>query len=368
MRLLEELSMLVDNVIYKTIWIDSSEKIKIIDQTYLPYRLQIKELADLNSAVNAIYTMQVRGAPLIGVTAAFGMYLAIRKSKNDCAIKEAGEKLISTRPTAINLLWSVNKLIKIILETPIDQREKKALSFAKSMMIEDEKTNISIGNFGSELIKSIYKKTKKTVNILTHCNAGWLATVDWGTATAPIYKARDMNIPIHVWVDETRPRNQGSFLTSWELKNENIDHTIVVDNTGGHLMQNGLVDIVITGSDRTTYKGDVCNKIGTYLKALAAYDNNIPFYVALPSSTIDWETAEGSKIIIEERDPNEVHFISGIDNKDIIHNVRVSPKNTKAMNFAFDVTPNKYVSGLITEYGVIKANESEILNIKDRLK
>lgn len=356
--------MLVNNVLYKTIWVDKSDKIKIIDQTLLPYSLKIVELANINDAAKAISTMQVRGAPLIGVTAAFGIYLAIKISNKDSEIIKASEKLINTRPTAINLLWSVKRLIKIILETPEENRESKSLAIAKSMLKEDENTNKNIGNYGSKLINDIYKRTKKTVNVLTHCNAGWLATVDWGTATAPIYKARDMKIPIHVWVDETRPRNQGSFLTSWELQNENIDHTIIVDNTGGHLMQKGLVDIVITGSDRTTYTGDVCNKIGTYLKALAAFDNNIPFYVALPTSTIDWEIGDGSKIVIEQRDENEVHYMNGIDNNDTVRSIRVSPKNTKAANFAFDVTPSKYISGLITEYGVIEASEKEILKIK----
>ena len=356
--------MLVNNVLYKTIWVDKSDKIKIIDQTLLPYSLKIVELANINDAAKAISTMQVRGAPLIGVTAAFGIYLAIKISNKDSEIIKASEKLINTRPTAINLLWSVKRLIKIILETPEENRESKSLAIAKSMLKEDENTNKNIGNYGSKLINDIYKRTKKTVNVLTHCNAGWLATVDWGTATAPIYKARDMKIPIHVWVDETRPRNQGSFLTSWELQNENIDHTIIVDNTGGHLMQKGLVDIVITGSDRTTYTGDVCNKIGTYLKALAAFDNNIPFYVALPTSTIDWEIGDGSKIVIEQRDENEAHYMNGIDNNDTVRSIRVSPKNTKAANFAFDVTPSKYISGLITEYGVIEASEKEILKIK----
>tara|TARA_B110000444_G_scaffold90697_1_gene85724 strand:+ start:64971 stop:66050 length:1080 start_codon:yes stop_codon:yes gene_type:complete len=356
--------MLINNTHYKTIWIDSFNKIKIIDQTLLPFIFKELELTSLNDAIKAILSMQVRGAPLIGVTAAFGVYLSTLNSCKNEDIFKAGKKLISTRPTAINLKWAVDNIISLIIEIDEENRSSTALNIAKKMADDDEKTNQIIGDYGSKLLSNIYNKTKQKVNILTHCNAGWLATVDWGTATAPIYKARDMGIPVHIWVDETRPRNQGSFLTSWELLNENIDHTIITDNTGGHLMQKGLVDIVITGSDRTTYTGDVCNKIGTYLKALAAYDNNIPFYVALPSSTIDWETSDGQNIEIEMRNEDEIHFIKGRDERGNFKNLRITPENSKAANFAFDLTPNKYITGLITEHGIIKANQNEIMKIR----
>jgi len=356
--------MLVNNIKYKTIWLNSSKKVIIIDQTLLPFNFKEVELKTLDCVINAIVEMQVRGAPLIGVTAAFGIYLAVKSSNQDNHIVDAGKRLVETRPTAINLNWAVNRIIKILLETSLSDREEKALSVANIMWKEDQEINEKIGIFGAEEINKIYKKIDRPVNILTHCNAGWLATVDWGTATAPIYKARDMGIPLHVWVDETRPRNQGSYLTAFELKHEFINHTIITDNTGGHLMQNGLVDLVITGSDRTTYTGDVCNKIGTYLKALAAYDNDIPFYVALPSSTIDWDTNNGNQIKIEKRDENEVHYIKGVNEYNEIQNIRVTPKNTKAANYAFDVTPRKYITSLITEFGLIEPNENKILDIK----
>ncbi len=354
--------MLVNKKPYLTIWADESNKIRIIDQTLLPYEFKILELATLDDAIEAIVNMRVRGAPLIGITAVYGLFLSLKNSCDNQEITKAASKLIKARPTAINLKWAVDKAVSFITSIDKKDRSDSLLGLAKTMAKEDIKNNEMIGSYGYKIIKKIYDKKKSTINILTHCNAGWLAAVDWGTATAPIYKARDMKVPIHVWVDETRPRNQGSFLTSWELQHENIDHTIIVDNTGGHLMQRGLVDIVITGSDRTTYTGDVCNKIGTYLKALAAFDNNIPFYVALPTSTIDWEISDGSKIDIELRNENEVHYMNGIDN-DIVRSIRVSPENTKAVNFAFDVTPSKYVSGLITEHGVIEATESEILKL-----
>ena len=346
---------------YRTIWFENNV-VKIIDQTKLPHRFVIKDLKTLKDVVNAITIMEVRGAPLIGATAAYGIVLSILENNEQSFLKKSADELIKSRPTAINLKWAVDRMMKKISGVNSNKIFEIALNEAKEICDEDEKFCESIGLNGLKIIEEIHNKKKDTVNILTHCNAGWLATINWGTATSPIYHAHKKGISLHVWVDETRPRNQGSFLTSWELQHENIDHTIIVDNTGGHLMQRGLVDIVITGSDRTTYTGDVCNKIGTYLKALAAFDNNIPFYVALPTSTIDWEISDGSKIDIELRNENEVHYMNGIDN-DIVRSIRVSPENTKAVNFAFDVTPSKYVSGLITEHGVIEATESEILKL-----
>ncbi len=359
--------MLVNKKNYQSIWIDSLNKVKIIDQTLLPFEFKVIELESLEGTAEAIINMRVRGAPLIGVTAAFGLYLSIKKSNQEVDIIKARDHLISTRPTAINLKWAVDRMVEKIIKTKKELREAEALAIAKKMHLDDQDINEMIGNAGAKVIKKIYEEKNKTINILTHCNAGWLATVDWGTATSPIYKARDLGVPIHVWVDETRPRNQGSFLTSWELNNENIENTILVDNAGGHLMQNNKIDLVITGSDRTTYTGDVCNKIGTYLKALAAYDNGIPFYVALPSSTIDWNISNGNMIEIEERDQNEVHYVRGIDNKKVLQDVRVTPHESKASNFAFDVTPSKYITGLITEFGLLGANESEILLLKEKM-
>tara|TARA_B100000989_G_C19529246_1_gene468708 strand:+ start:1933 stop:3015 length:1083 start_codon:yes stop_codon:yes gene_type:complete len=360
--------MLINNKNYKTIWVNNSGKIKIIDQNLLPFKFKEVELKNLRDTIVAISTMQVRGAPLIGVTAAYGMHLAIKESPLKKNIIHAGKKLIASRPTAINLKWAVDKIINKVLKFPSDKRKSISLEVAKKLSEDDEVINEKIGKQGSKLILDIFKKKKKAVNILTHCNAGWLATVDWGTATSPIYKARDLDIPIHVWVDETRPRNQGSFLTSWELMQEKIDNTIITDNAGGYLMKQGLVDIVITGSDRTTFTGDVCNKIGTYLKALAAYENNVPFYVALPSSTIDWNNSSGDQILIEERNENEIHFIKGLNSKNKIESIRVTPSAAKAFNVAFDVTPRKYISGLITEYGIVKANKKEIMSIKKKIK
>ncbi|MDC3172122.1 S-methyl-5-thioribose-1-phosphate isomerase [Pelagibacteraceae bacterium] len=356
--------MKVDKKKYSSIWVDEHNKVKIIDQTLLPFEFKIIEMKSLSDVLDAITNMRIRGAPLIGVTAAFGIYLSILESSEDENIKKARNKLISTRPTAINLKWAVDKILERILSLPKNSRKDEALSIAKKMHIDDQKINEAIGVNGAKIIENIYKKTKKTVNILTHCNAGWLATVDWGTATAPIYKARDNGIPVHVWVDETRPRNQGSYLTSWELNNEKINNTIIVDNAGGYLMTQNLVDLVITGSDRTTCTGNVCNKIGTYLKALAAYDNKIPFYVALPSSTIDWKISDGKEIIIEERNESEVHFINGIGKNKLKEKVRVTPFGSKAANYAFDITPSNYITGLITEFGLIAPNKQSIQTIK----
>ena len=360
--------MKVEGKHYRTIWQSRQNKnvVNIIDQRVLPFEFKIISLRSYRDAIEAIYDMAVRGAPLIGGTAAWGMYLAgleAKKHKEDKKfILKASKELIASRPTAVNLKWAVDRISHAIKKTQdIDKIIEITEIEAKNICNEDVDNCGNIGRHGLELIrKTANKKSDSIVNILTHCNAGWLATIDKGTATAPIYAARDAGINIHVWVDETRPRNQGAGLTAWEFVNENIPHTLIVDNAGGHLMQHGLVDLCIVGSDRTTRAGDVGNKIGTYLKALAAYDNNIPFYVALPDSTIDWEILDGIKDIpIEERNSKEVSHINGMVD-DRLESVRITPTDTQCRNFAFDVTPAKYISGLITPRGVTKANENDI--------
>jgi methylthioribose-1-phosphate isomerase len=347
--------MRIRNKEYRTIWYEGNV-VKIIDQTKLPHQFIIKDLKTVEDAINAIKIMEVRGAPLIGGTAAYGMALAVKENKDPKFIKESAEELIQSRPTAINLKWSVDRMIKKLSITNSDQILDIALKEAKEICDEDEKFCEKIGLNGLKIIEEIYNKKKDTVNILTHCNAGWLATINWGTATSPIYHAHKKGIPVHVWVDETRPRNQGANLTSYELNEENISNTIIADNTGGILMQRGDVDMCIVGTDRTLSNGDVCNKIGTYLKALAAHDNNVPFYVALPSSTIDWEIKEGKDIPIEERNSEELSHIEGVDENNEIKKVLIYPKKSRAMNLAFDVTPAKYVTGLITEKGISEAS------------
>lgn len=311
--------------------------------------------------------MQVRGAPLIGVTAAFGMYLAALENSSIQFLNEAADFLIKSRPTAVNLSWAVKKIKLEISDINQENRAEHIFNIAKQIREEDINACSKIGDYGLELIKSVYEKKNSTVNILTHCNAGWLAAVDWGTALAPIFKAKKNNIPIHVWVDETRPRNQGFNLTAWELINENIDCSLIVDNVGGHLMQHNQVDMCIVGTDRTTLSGDVCNKIGTYLKALAAYDNNIPFYVSAPISSIDFNIRDGvSEIPIEKRDPAEVSSIWGINKNKNMQTVSIVPKKSKSVNYAFDVTPSKYISKLITEKGIVDANEISIKGLKEK--
>ena len=340
---------------YRTIWFENNI-VKIIDQTKLPHQFIIKDLKSVKDAINAIKIMEVRGAPLIGGTAAYGMALAVQENDNPEFIKKSAEELIQSRPTAINLKWAVDRIMKKISGINSDKILDIALNEAKEICDEDEKFCENIGLNGLKIIEEIYNKKKDTVNILTHCNAGWLATINWGTATSPIYHAHKKGIPVHVWVDETRPRNQGANLTSYELNEENIPNTIIADNTGGILMQRGEVDMCIVGTDRTLSNGDVCNKIGTYLKALAAHDNNVPFYVALPSSTIDWEIKEGKDIPIEERNSEELSHVEGVDENNEIKKVLIYPKKSKAMNLAFDVTPAKYVTGLITEKGISEAS------------
>ena len=347
--------MKIESKEYRTIWYEE-EVVKIIDQTKLPHQFIIKELKTVKDAVKAIKIMEVRGAPLIGGTAAYGIALAAKENKDLQFIKKSAAELIESRPTAINLKWAVERMMKKLSGINSDQILDIALNEAKEICDEDEKFCENIGINGLKIIEEIYNKKKDTVNILTHCNAGWLATINWGTATSPIYHAHKKGIPIHVWVDETRPRNQGANLTSYELNEEEIPNTIIADNTGGILMQRGEVDICIVGTDRTLSNGDVCNKIGTYLKALAAHDNNIPFYVALPSSTIDWDIKNSKDIPIEERNSEELSHVEGIDENNEIKKVLIYPNKSKAMNLAFDVTPAKYVTGLITERGISEAS------------
>ena len=348
--------MKIEGKSYRTIWFDNNT-VKIIDQTKLPHQFIIKDLKTSKDAINAIKTMEVRGAPLIGATAAYGLVLSIIEKNDLSFLKKTSEDLIASRPTAINLKWAIDRMMKKLLGVNSNEILKIALEEAKAIVEEDVNFCKNIGTNGLKIIEEIYNKKKSTINILTHCNAGWLATIDWGTATSPIYHAHQKGIKVHVWVDETRPRNQGANLTSYELNEEGIPNTIIADNTGGILMQRGQVDMCIVGTDRTLSNGDVCNKIGTYLKALAAKDNNVPFYVALPSSTIDWNIKDHKEIPIEERNSEELSHVEGLDKDNKLQKVLIYPQKSKAMNLAFDVTPAKYVTGLITEKGVCEASE-----------
>ncbi len=349
--------MKIEGKDYRTIWYEGNV-VKIIDQTKLPHQFIIKELKTAKDAINAIKVMEVRGAPLIGGTAAYGIVLAVQENNDSQFIKKSAEELIQSRPTAINLKWAVDRMMKKLSGINSHQILDVALNEAKEICDEDEKFCENIGLSGLKIIQEIYNKKKDTVNILTHCNAGWLATINWGTATSPIYHAHKNGIPVHVWVDETRPRNQGANLTSYELNEEEIPNTIIADNTGGILMQRGEVDMCIVGTDRTLSNGDVCNKIGTYLKALAAHDNKVPFYVALPSSTIDWDIQDAKDIPIEKRNSEELSHVEGVDENNQIKKVLIYPKKSKSMNLAFDVTPAKYVTGLITERGISEASSN----------
>ena len=358
--------MLIKNQYYQSIWLhpEDPEVGQTFDQRKLPFEIEIVDLRTPEDAYNAIRSMLVRGAPLIGATGAFGLYLAALKVKTQSGkhsaeyLKEWYQRLLSARPTAVNLQWALKRVYNCIIdgaeEKPIDV---PALKDVNAILKEEIAMSRSIGEHGLELIRNIsIRKQGAPVNILTHCNAGWIACIDYGTATAPIYLAKEAGIPVHVWVDETRPRNQGARLTAWELTENGIPHSLIADNTGGHLMQHGMVDMVIVGTDRTTGSGDVANKIGTYIKALAAKDNNVPFYVALPSSTIDWESSDGiSEIPIEERDEEEVLYVEGWDGEKITK-VRITDSETKARNFGFDVTPARLITGLITERGVCDAS------------
>ena len=342
---------------YRTIWFENNI-VKIIDQTKLPHQFLVKDLKKVKDSINAIKTMEVRGAPLIGATAAYGLVLSIIENNDRSFLQKSSEDLIASRPTAINLKWAVDRMMKKLSGINSNEILKIALEEAKMIVEEDVEFCKNIGLNGLKIIEEIYNKKKDTVNILTHCNAGWLATIDWGTATSPIYHAHQKGIKVHVWVDETRPRNQGANLTSFELNEEGIPNTVIADNTGGILMQRGQVDMCIVGTDRTLSTGDVTNKIGTYLKALAAKDNNVPFYVALPSSTIDWSIKDPKDIIIEERDAIELSHIEGLDKDNKLQKVLIYPKKSKALNLAFDITPAKLVTGLITEKGVCEASEN----------
>ncbi len=347
--------MKIEGKEYRTIWFENNT-VKIIDQTKLPHQFIIKDLKTVKDSINAIKTMEVRGAPLIGATAAYGLVLAIIENNDQSFLKKSAEDLINSRPTAINLKWAVDRMINKLSGVNSDKILEIALNEAKEICEEDVKFCENIGLNGLKIIEEIYNKKKNTVNILTHCNAGWLATINWGTATSPIYHAHKKGIPVHVWADETRPRNQGANLTSYELNEENVPNTIIADNTGGILMQRGRVDMCIVGTDRTLANGDVCNKIGTYLKALAAKDNNVPFYVALPSSTIDWDIKNYKDIPIEERNSEELSHIEGLDENGNVKKIQIYPKKSKTMNLAFDITPAKYVTGLITEKGICEAS------------
>ncbi len=356
--------MKIEGKEYRTICFDEEKKtVKIIDQTKLPHKFIIKDLKTVKDAINAIKIMEVRGAPLIGGTAAYGMVLAILENNDLEFIKKSSEELIQSRPTAINLQWAVHRMNNKLSMINSNDLFDVALKEAKEICDEDVKFCENIGLNGLKIIEEIYNKKKNTVNILTHCNAGWLATINWGTATSPIYHAHKKGIPVHVWVDETRPRNQGANLTSYELNEEEIPNTVIADNTGGILMQRGEVDMCIVGTDRTLSTGDVCNKIGTYLKALAAHDNNVPFYVALPSSTIDWNIKDYKEIPIEERNSDELSHLEGVDEEGNIKKLLIYPKKSKGLNLAFDVTPAKYVTGLITEKGICEASSEGLKSL-----
>ena len=351
----------------RTIWLGADQRsVEIIDQRWLPHEFRIASLTSVDSVAVAIKDMWVRGAPLIGVTAAYGVAIAMSVDASDEHLDATWQKLHETRPTAINLKWALDEMRRTLLPVPHTQRQAAAYARAAELADEDVELNRSMGRHGLALIREIAagKKLGEVVNILTHCNAGWLATVDYGTATAPIYAAYEAGIPIHVYVDETRPRNQGAQLTAWEMVNHGVPHTLIVDNAGGHLMQHGQVDMVIVGTDRTTANGDVCNKIGTYLKALAAHDNGVPFYVALPSPTIDWTVRDGIREIpIEERSAEEVNYVQGRSIDGGITKVRISPEGTLAANPAFDVTPARLITGLITERGVAIASPEGLLGL-----
>jgi len=355
----------------RTIWLaGDGRSVEIIDQTRLPHELVIVRLSHLDDAARAIREMQVRGAPLIGATAAYGMALAVAEDPSDRAIEEAAATLAATRPTAVNLAWALAEMQGALAGLMPERRAAAALARAGAIADEDVAINRAIGEHGLGLIEAAFREKPRRakgnsnpVQILTHCNAGWLATVDWGTALAPVYRAHDHGIPLHVWVDETRPRNQGASLTAWELGQHGVPHTVIADNAGGHLMRQGEVDLCITGTDRTTAGGDVANKIGTYLKALAAHDNGVPFYVALPSPTIDWEIEDGAAIPIERRDPREVTHIAGWTEAGERVEVRLTPEGSPAANFAFDVTPARLVTALITERGICPASAEGLLGL-----
>ncbi|WP_191060117.1 S-methyl-5-thioribose-1-phosphate isomerase [Geminicoccus harenae] len=348
---------------YRTIWTEADRKVRVIDQTRLPHEFVVADLPDLEAAAAAIETMLVRGAPLIGGTAAYGMALAMLADPSDAGVEQAYQRLMRTRPTAVNLRWGLERMRAVLLAEARSGRVDRAFAEAAAICDEDVEICAAIGRHGLDLIREVAKrKGGGPVNVLTHCNAGWLATIDRGTATAPVYAAREEGIDLHVWVDETRPRNQGASLTAYELLHEEVPHTIIADNVGGHLMQHGQVDLCIVGTDRTTRTGDVANKIGTYLKALAADANEVPFYVALPSTTIDWRIRDGVKEIpIEQRADRELTHVTGRDALGKLHTVQITNPGSPGGNWAFDVTPARYVTGLITERGVAAAKEESLV-------
>ncbi|HXA22254.1 MAG TPA: S-methyl-5-thioribose-1-phosphate isomerase [Acetobacteraceae bacterium] len=359
--------MRIDGIPYRSIWVDPDDgwSVRIIDQTRLPWALDVVRLTDVVQAAHAIRSMQVRGAPLIGAAAAYGLCLGLRQDPLSAALERDAALLAATRPTAVNLRWALERMLTRLRNTPAVERASVAYAEAAAIADEDVAQNEAIGRHGLPLIEQAAAgKSGQRVNLLTHCNAGWLATVDWGTALAPIYVAHDAGIDLHVWVDETRPRNQGAALTAWELGRHGVAHTVVADNAGGHLMQHGEVDLVIVGTDRVTRRGDVANKIGTYLKALAASDNKVPFWVALPSTTIDWTVSDGmAEIPIEQRNSAEVTDVTGRTSDGTIATVRVAPMDSPAANPAFDVTPARLVTGLITDRGRCDASADGLLSL-----
>jgi methylthioribose-1-phosphate isomerase len=358
--------MRIGDTWYRTVW-PSADGLaaEIIDQTLLPHVLEIRRLRSLEDAAEAIRTMRVRGAPLIGATAAYGLALALREDDSDVAIESSRKVLAATRPTAVNLEWALDEMTREVAPLPSGERADAAWACAARICDDDVEISRRIGEHGLlELQKIAGRKDGEAVNILTHCNAGWLATVDWGTALAPIYMAHDSGLSVHVWIDETRPRNQGAALTAFELASHGVPHTLIADNAGGHLMQNGMVDLCLVGTDRTTAAGDVANKIGTYLKALAARDNGVPFFVCLPSTTIDWAVHDGvTEIPIEERPPEELTWVRGRTERGDVVSVEITPPNCPAGNWAFDVTPARLVTGLITERGICEASEAGLATL-----
>lgn len=360
--------MKINGTSFRSVWVDEKDlwSIHIFDQTRLPFSLDILRLTTVQDVAHAITSMQVRGAPLIGAVAAYGLALALRTDSSDTSLEQNAAMLAATRPTAINLRWALERMLNTLRPIPPENRVSAAYTEAQHICDEDAAQNEAIGRHGLKLLQDIAAKKEKgqRLNILTHCNAGWIATVDWGTALAPIYMAHDLGLNVHVWVDETRPRNQGAALTAWELGSHGVPHTVITDNAGGHIMQHGQVDIVIVGTDRVTRNGDVANKIGTYLKALAAQDNKIPFWVALPSTTIDWRIADGIRDIpIEERAASEVTHVQGRMSDGKIGSVQITPNHSPAANPAFDVTPSRLVTGLITEKGCCPATENGLLTL-----
>ena len=358
--------MNIDGKPYRSIWLAADGgAVDIIDQTLLPHEFAVRRLETLEDAAEAITTMRVRGAPLIGATAAYGMALAMAEDPCDGSLQRALDRLAATRPTAVNLRWALGRSESLLRSRSPAERAAAAFDMAAAVCDEDVETNRRIGEHGLALLRELWSRCEgEVLHLLTHCNAGWLATVDWGTALAPIYRAHDEGIPVHVWVDETRPRNQGASLTAWELSAHGVPHDLVVDNTGGHLMQHGLVDACIVGTDRTTAAGDVCNKIGTYLKALAAQDNGVPFYVALPGPTIDWSIEDGlADIPIEERNADEVTRVWGRLDSGETGSVRITPDGVSARNYAFDVTPSRLVTALVTERGVCAASRDGLRSL-----